>query len=89
MLQAVKAKKYQLRGKRDYSNFTRIAALFSRHPVLKLIAIHFHPCHPVLLPGNNCSILFYGIFLSNLFVYLVVFCNILRKLENTNFYDQP
>ena len=53
------------------------------------IAIHFHLSNPVLPPQNNCSILFCGIFLSNLFVYLVAFGNILRELENGNFYDQP
>ena len=56
-------------------------SLISGHPVQKSITIYFHPCNPVLLPQNNCSILFCGIFLSNLFVYLVAFGNILRKLE--------
>ena len=70
-------------------NFHLNGALISGHPVQKSIAIHFHPCNPVLLPQSNCSILFCGIFLSNLFVYLVAFGNILRKLENINFYDQP
>ena len=70
-------------------NFARMATLISGHPVQKSIAIHFHPCNPVLLPQYNCSILFCGIFLSNSFVYSVAFGNILRKSENRNFYDQP
>ena len=52
-----------------------MAALISGHPVQKSITIHFHPCNPVLLPQNNCSILFCGILLSDLFVYLVAFDN--------------
>ena len=60
-----------------------MAALISGHPVQKSIATHFYPCNPVhflqpvLLPKNTCSILFCGIFLSNLFVYLLAFGNIL------------
>ena len=65
-----------------------MAALISGHPVQKSIAIHFHPCNPVLVPQNTCSIMFCGILLSNLFVYLVAFDNIMWKLENSNFYDQ-
>ena len=71
MLKVVKAKKYQLRAKmanKRLENFTRMVALISGHPVQISIAIHFHPCNPVLLPQNTCSILFGGIFLSNLFV---------------------
>ena len=60
------------------------------HPVQKSIVTHFHPCNPVFPPKNNtCSILFCGIFLSNLFVHLVPFGNITWKLENGNLYDQP
>ena len=65
-----------------------MAALISGHPVQKSIAIHFYPRNPVLLPQNTCSILFCGILL-NLFVNLVAFGNILWKLENRNFDDQP
>ena len=36
-----------------------MAALISGHPVQKLIAIHFHPCNPVLLPQTTCYILGY------------------------------
>ena len=72
MLKVVKAKKYQLKAKMTselkVQNFTRMATLISGHPVQKSIAIHFHPCNPVLLPQNTCSILFCGIFSSNLFV---------------------
>ena len=66
-----------------------MAALISGHPVQKSITIHFHPCNPVPLPQNTCSILFCGILLSNVFVCLVVFGNIMWKLENGNFHDQP
>ena len=69
-------------------NFTTMAALISGHPFQKLIAIHFHPYNPVLLKQNNCSILFCGIFLANLFVHLVALGNILRKLEIRHFYNQ-
>ena len=55
----------------------KMAALISGHPAQKSIATHLHPCNPVLLLQNNCSILFCGIFLSNLFVYLVAFGNTL------------
>ena len=58
-----------------------MAALISGHPVQKWIAIHLHPCNPALLPQITCSILFLGIFLSNLFVYLVEFGKIMWKLE--------
>ena len=58
-----------------------MAALISVHPVQKSIAIHFHHCNPVLLPQNTCSVLFWGIFLTNLLVYLVAFDNIMWKLE--------
>ena len=68
MQKVVKAKKYQPKGKK-VQNFTRMAALISGHPVQKSVAIHFHPCNPVLLLQNTCSILFCGIFLlTNLFV---------------------
>ena len=90
MLKVVKAKKYQLREKMsnlNVQNFTRMAILISGHPVQKSIAIRFHPCNPVLLPQNTCSILFCKIFSSILFMYLVAFGNIVRKLENRNFYD--
>ena len=66
-----------------------MVALISGHSVQKSIAIHFHPCNPVLVPQNTCSIMFCGIFLSHLLAYLVVFGNIMWKLENSNFYDQP
>ena len=92
MLEVVKAKKYHLRGKYDeqkVQNFTRMAALISGHSVQKSIAIHFHPCNPVLLPQNARSILFCGIFLSNVFGYLAAFGNIMWKLENRNFFGQP
>ena len=58
-----------------------MAALISGHPVQKSIAIHFHPCNTVLLHKNTCSILSRGIFLTNLFVYLVAFGNIMWELE--------
>ena len=58
-----------------------MAALIFEHPVQKSIAIHFHPCNPVLCPQNICSILFCGISLSNLSVYLVAFFNKMWKLE--------
>ena len=80
MLKVVKAKKYQLRGRntdKKVQNFARMAALISGHPVQKSIAIHFHPCNPVLLFRNTSSILFWVIFLTNLFVYLVAFGNIM------------
>ena len=89
MLKGVKAKKYQFREKitnKKVRNFARMAALISGHPVQKSIAIHFHPCNPVLLPQNTCSILFCCIFLTNLFVYLVAFVNTMWKLETRNFY---
>ena len=57
-----------------------MAALIFGHPVQKSIAIHFHPCNPVFLPQNTGSILFCGIFLSNLYVYLVAFGNKMVKL---------
>ena len=66
-----------------------MANLLSGHPVQKSIAIHFHPCNPVLLPQFSYPILFCEIYLSDLFVYLVAFGNIIWKLENINFYDQP
>ena len=66
-----------------------MAALIVGHPVQKSITIHFHPYNPVLLPQNTCSILFCGIFLSNLFMYLAAFGNIMWKLGNRNFYDYP
>ena len=53
------------------------------------IIIQFHPCNPLLLFQNICSILFYGIFLSNLFVYLVASGNAMWILGNRNFYNQP
>ena len=71
MLKVVKAKKYQKKKKK----ITKMAGLISGHPVQKSIAIHFHPCNPVLLLQNTCSILFFGIFLTNLFVYLMAFGN--------------
>ena len=74
MLKVVKAKTYQLKT----DQFTRMATSISGHPVQKSVAIHFHPCNPVLVPQNTCS---------NLFMYLVVFGNIMWKLENSNFYD--
>ena len=58
-----------------------MAALISGHPVLKSIAIHFHPCNPVFLPQKTCFMLFCAIFLPNLFMYLVAFGNIMWKLE--------
>ena len=86
MLKVVKAKKHQLKGKIDKgSKFHHN----SGHPVQKSMAIHFHPCSPVLLPQNTCPILVCGIFLSNLLVYLVASGNTLWKLEDRNFYDQP
>ena len=54
-----------------------------------LIAIHFRPCNPALLPHNTGFILFSGIFLSSVFVYLVAFGNIMCQLENSNFYNHP
>ena len=54
--------------------------LISGHPVQKSIAIHFHPCNPVLLPQNAWAILFCDYFLSNLFVDVVAFGNIMWKL---------
>ena len=66
-----------------------MAALISGRPVQKAITIHSHPCHPAFLPQNTCSIKFCGIFLTNLFLYLVAFGNIIVKLENRNFCDQP
>ena len=62
-----------------------MAILLSGHPVQKSIAIHFHPCNPVLLPQNTRSILFCELFLSNLFVYLVAFGNKIWKLEKKKF----
>ena len=70
-------------------NFTRMAALITGHPVQKLIAIHFHPYNPVLLPQNIYSILFCGIFLSNLFVYLVAIWQHSMEMRKQNVYDQP
>ena len=58
-----------------------MAAVTSGHPVQKTIAIYFHPCNPLLLPQNTCSILFCGIFLTNLFVNLVAFGNIMCKFK--------
>ena len=58
-----------------------MAALISGHPVQKSIAIHFHPCDPVIRFQNTCSILLCLIVLSNLFVYLVAFGNVMWKLE--------
>ena len=83
----VKNKKYQLhvRGNIPDKRFkivTRITALLSGHPVQKSTAIHLHPCNPAPLPKNTCSIVFCGTFLSNLFMYLVAFGNIMWKLDN-------
>ena len=66
-----------------------MAALISGHTVQKSIAIHFHPCNPVLLPENTCSILFSWDLFIKLFVYLVAVGNIMWKLEKIIFYDQP
>ena len=57
--------------------FHQMAAFISGHPVQKSITIHFHPCNPVLLPQDIFSILVCGIFLSNLFMYLVAFGNMI------------
>ena len=46
-----------------------------------ITTIHFHPCNPVLLSLNTGFILLCEIFLSYIFVYLVVFGNIMCKLE--------
>ena len=92
MLKVVKEKNYQQRGKMTNQRFkllpecpARMAALISGHPLQKSIAIHFHPCNPVLLPQNICSFLFFETFLSILSVYLVAFCNKMRKLEKKKF----
>ena len=85
MLKVVKAKKYHLRVK--VQTFTRMAALISQHPVHKSIVTHFHPCNPVLLPQNTCSILFCGIFLTNLFINAIWQTNV--EIEDRNFFDQP
>ena len=71
MLKLVKAKKYQLKTLTNkVQNFTRMAASISGHPVQKTIAIHFHPCTPILLPQNTCSILFLVFFFFIQFIYL-------------------
>ena len=54
----------------------------------KINCRHFHPWNPVRLPPNTCSVLFCGIYLTNVFVHLVAFGNIMGNLENRNSYDQ-
>ena len=46
-----------------------MAALTSGHPIqTSIITIHFRPCYCAFLPKSTCSILFCGIFVSNLCV---------------------
>ena len=66
-----------------------MVALISGHPVQISNTFHLYPCNPVLLRQNTCSILFCGIFLLILWVYLVAVGNVMRKLENRHFCDWP
>ena len=63
-------------------NFTKKAALISGHPVQKSIAIHFHPCNPLLVPQNTCSVMFRGIFYriySCIWWHLAIQCGIRKQ----------
>ena len=53
------------------NGFAQRLVLILRQKTTRKGSIHFHPCNPVFLPKNTLSIMFCGIFLSNLFVYLV------------------
>ena len=95
MLKVVKAKKYWIRRKIRIKG-SQISPewqlwfldILSKNQFWWII-IHFHPCNPLLLFQNTCSILSCGIFLSNLFVYLVASGNAMWILGNRNFYNQP
>ena len=90
MLKVVKAKKYRLIEKITDKRF-KISPEWQGNDILSkrqsqstlILAILFFFLKIPVLP------LFCGIFLSNLFVYLVAVGNIMWKLENRNFYDQP
>ena len=61
-----------------------MAVLISEHPVQNSIAIQFHNSTfsvPYFFLKITVLFCFVGSFLSNLFVYLVAFGNILRKEE--------
>ena len=66
-------------NERFSQNFTGIAALISKHHVQKSIAIHLHPCNPVLLPQNTCFILLCGIFFIK---FIHIFGGIWQYVEN-------
>ena len=63
MQKVVKAKKYQLRGKmtKKGSEFHQSGRFDLWTSCQKIIAIHFHPFNPVLLPQNARTALFCGI----------------------------
>ena len=98
MLKVAKAKKYQLkRIKITFGSF-KISPewqlwfldILSKNQFW-WITIHSHPCSRLFCTPsqNSCSILFCGIFLLILFMYLVTFGQIMWKLEYRNFHNQP